>query len=179
MVSAAGQDEGCRQSCYGAGRLFRSSAGEPRAWINDPKLATGGPIADVGVHCIDTLRYVLGEEVRTVTARAHYDYHWVVEASGSMVLEFDSGVLATVSVYGRSVYLTYLEIVGNKGVLSGLNALNVEHPPTLERRSGFELMERRTISNSDAYALQVDAFAAAVVDLCHALMKAAEFLYVE
>ncbi len=55
----------------------------PRRWINDPKLATGGPLADVGVHCIDTLRFVLGKEVLAVSARAHYDEHWVVEASGS------------------------------------------------------------------------------------------------
>src|SRR6185312_12863069 len=31
----------------------------PRSWAQDPKLATGGPVADIGVHCIDTLRYVL------------------------------------------------------------------------------------------------------------------------
>src|SRR5436190_3125951 len=32
----------------------------PRKWIMDPTLACGGPIADVGVHCIDALRYGLG-----------------------------------------------------------------------------------------------------------------------
>src|ERR1700761_2953466 len=31
----------------------------PRKWITDPTLACGGPIADVGVHCIDALRFVL------------------------------------------------------------------------------------------------------------------------
>ncbi len=34
----------------------------PRTWINDPQLATGGPLADIGVHCLDTLRYVLADE---------------------------------------------------------------------------------------------------------------------
>ena len=28
----------------------------PRTWINDPAIAGGGPVADVGVHCIDALR---------------------------------------------------------------------------------------------------------------------------
>ncbi len=41
-----------------------------RTWVNDPKLAAGGPLADIGVHCIDTLRFVLADEVRAVTARA-------------------------------------------------------------------------------------------------------------
>src|ERR1700733_10319725 len=39
------------------------AAQAPRRWITDPTLAGGGPIADVGVHCIDALRYVLKEEV--------------------------------------------------------------------------------------------------------------------
>ena len=34
------------------------AAQAPRKWITDPTLACGGPIADVGVHCIDALRYV-------------------------------------------------------------------------------------------------------------------------
>ena len=133
-----------------------------RTWINDPTLATGGPIADVGVHCIDTLRFVLGDEVRTVMARAHYDSRWVVEASAALTLEFAGGTIATVAVSGRTPYRTLLEVSGEAGVLSGLNALNVEHPATLERRAAFEVLETTTVSNQQAYADQVDAFAAAI-----------------
>src|SRR4051794_36136990 len=42
----------------------------PRKWIMDPTLACGGPIGDVGVHCIDALRYVLGEDVNSVSTVA-------------------------------------------------------------------------------------------------------------
>src|SRR5580658_4032122 len=35
----------------------------PRKWITDPSLACGGPIADVGVHCIDALRYILAADL--------------------------------------------------------------------------------------------------------------------
>ncbi len=136
--------------------------GSPRQWINDPALATGGPIADVGVHCVDTLRFVLGKEVVAVSARAHYDLHWVVEASGAMVLEFAGGLLATVSVSARSPYRTFLEVDGQTGVLSSVNGLNVDHPPTIELRRAFEVIESREVSNANAYAAQVDAFAAAV-----------------
>src|ERR1700752_5351001 len=34
-----------------------------RTWLTDPALAGGGPIADVGVHCVDALRYFLDDEV--------------------------------------------------------------------------------------------------------------------
>jgi predicted dehydrogenase len=133
-----------------------------RKWINDPTLAAGGPLADVGVHCIDALRFILGEEVISVSARAHYDQHWVVEASGAMLLEFTGGVLATVSVSARCPYRTFLEVAGETGVLSAVNGLSVEQPSAVELRRAFEVIESREVSNADAHAAQVDAFAAAV-----------------
>jgi predicted dehydrogenase len=133
-----------------------------REWINDPRLATGGPLADLGVHCIDALRFIVGQEVRSVSALAHYDSHWVVEASASAVLQFEEEIFGTVSVSARTPYQTYLEVAGETGVLSSVNALNVEHPVTVELRRGFDVIERRVVSNAQAYTAQVDEFAAAI-----------------
>ena len=133
-----------------------------RTWINDPKLATGGPLADVGVHCIDTLRYILNDEVQSVSALAQYDTHWVVEASAASVLKFAGGVMAEMSVSARTPYQTLLEVMGEKGMLSAVNALNVEQPVIVEWRRGFDVLERREVSNQSAYTEQVDRFAAAV-----------------
>ena len=133
-----------------------------RTWVNDPKLATGGPLADIGVHCIDTVRFVLGDEVRTVTARAQYDSHSALEASASALLEFEKGTLATITVSGRTPYQTYLEVAGEAGVLSALNGLTIERPVNVVLRRQYEIVESREVSNADAYGVQVDAFAAAV-----------------
>lgn len=133
-----------------------------RTWINDPSLATGGPLADIGVHCLDTLRYILNDEVASVMAQAHYDGHWVVEASGATLFQFRSGVLATMSVSARAPYQTLVEVIGEKGVLSATNALNVEYPVTLEWRDAFDVIESKEVSNADAYTAQVEAFAEAV-----------------
>ena len=133
-----------------------------RAWIDDPMLATGGPLADIGVHCLDTLKYVLGAEVRSVMAQAHYDAHWSVEASGTALFEFEGGVLGTMSVSARAAYQTLLEVTGEDGLLSAVNALTVEAPVTVEHRCGFKLVERNEVSNADAYTVQVEEFAAAV-----------------
>src|SRR5208283_5769550 len=130
-----------------------------RTWINDPQLATGGPLADVGVHCLDTLRYVLGDEIQTVMAQAQYDSKWVLEASGTALFHFASGTLATISVSARAPYQTLLEVIGEDGILSAVNVLNVEHPVTLEFRRGFDLIETREVFNERAYTLQVEAFA--------------------
>ena len=133
-----------------------------RTWINDAKLATGGPLADIGVHCFDTLKYVLGADVRSVMAQAHYDAHWTVEASGTTLFEFDGGVLGTMSVSARAPYQTLLEVIGEDGMLSAMNALTVDFPVTVEHRHGFEVVERKEVSNADAYTVQVEEFAAAV-----------------
>ncbi len=133
-----------------------------RRWINDASLAAGGPLSDLGVHCIDALRYIVGQEVHSVSALAHHDFHWVVEASASALLQFETGIMGTVSVSARTPYQTYLEVAGETGVLSALNALNVEHPLTVELRRGFDVIERREVSNEEAYTAQVDAFASAI-----------------
>ncbi len=134
----------------------------PRTWAQDPKLATGGPLADLGVHCIDALRYILDDEAESVTLQAQYDSHSVLEASAAGVLRFSRGTLASLAVSGRALYHTAVEIVGENGILSAENALNVEHPVALELRRGIELVERTEVMNYDAYTLQLDAFAIAV-----------------
>ena len=133
-----------------------------RTWINDPSLATGGPLADIGVHCFDTLKYVLNEDIQTVLAQAHYDQHWSVEASGTALFQFSGGTLATMSVSARAPYQTLLEVIGESGMLSAVNALNVEHPVIVEHRSALDVIERRELSNAYAYTAQVESFAAAV-----------------
>lgn len=134
----------------------------PRVWVHDPKLATGGPLADIGVHCIDTLRYVLADEVESVMFKAEYDSHSALEATAAGVLRFSRGVLANVAVSARGAYQSLLEVAGETGVLSAVNALNVEHPVTLELRRGFEVAERVEAHNGDCYTLQVEAFAEAM-----------------
>ena len=142
--------------------FFAPMLSSARKWINDARMAAGGPLADLGVHCIDALRFIAGREVHAVLAAAHYDSHWVAEASATALLQFENGMLVTVCVSARTPYQTYLEVAGETGVLSSVNALNVEHPPTVQLRRGFEVIESREVSNAQAYAAQVDAFAAAI-----------------
>jgi predicted dehydrogenase len=142
---------------------FPAGPEHPRAWINDPAVAGGGPIADVGVHCIDSLRYILQDEVVRVSARGfHNGGSGGVEAAAALTLEFSRGTLGAVLVSFRSPYRTPLELVGESGVIRGDDVLNVERPITLELRRAGSVAETESVSNHYAYARQVDAFAAAV-----------------
>jgi 1,5-anhydro-D-fructose reductase (1,5-anhydro-D-mannitol-forming) len=137
--------------------------GHARTWMSDRRIAGGGAIADVGVHCIDALRYILQDEVTRVDARTRRDENsGDVEASALMILELSRGTLATVLVSTRAHYRTPIEIVGHAGVLRADDALNVDKPIQIEYWREGKLVEEETVSNHLAYARQVDAFAAAV-----------------
>jgi predicted dehydrogenase len=134
-----------------------------RTWLTDPLLAGGGPIADIGVHCVDALRYILQDEVLRVTARGAWDDDsGGVEASAALTLDFARGTLASVLVSMRAQYRTPLEFTGPTGSLRAEDALNVERPVTIELRRNHATVESETVSNAEAYARQVDAFADAV-----------------
>jgi predicted dehydrogenase len=134
-----------------------------RTWLTDPKVAGSGPIGDVGVHCVDALRYILQDEVVRVTARGLWDERsGAVEAAAILCLEFFRGTLGTVQVSTRADYRTPMEFVGEGGVLRADDGLNVERPINLHLRRDSKIVETEVVSNKYAYARQVDMFAAAV-----------------
>src|SRR5271157_3647586 len=138
-------------------------SGHARTWLYQRSIAGGGPIADVGVHCVDALRYILQDEPRRVTALGRPDEQsGDVEAAAVLTLEFQRGTLATVLVSTRAHYRTPLEIVGETGVLRAEDALNVERPVKLELWRDGQRVAEETVSNQLAYARQADSFAAAV-----------------
>jgi 1,5-anhydro-D-fructose reductase (1,5-anhydro-D-mannitol-forming) len=134
----------------------------PRRWIADPTLACGGPIADVGVHCIDALRFVLSEEVRSVSTLAREDgAEDRVEAVASLQMEMTGGVFANVTASARAPYRTLVEVAGSDGVLIAENGLTVDRPVDLVLRRGGEVVETVTVENGDGYVRMLDSFALA------------------
>lgn len=135
----------------------------PRKWITDPTLATGGPIGDVGVHCLDALRFVLGQDAMTVSTLARQDaLSGAVEATASMQFAMSGGAFATVATSARASYRTLVEVTGSEGALVAENALTVDRPVEVVRWRAGEVVEQLTVSNADGYARMLDAFAAAM-----------------
>jgi predicted dehydrogenase len=137
--------------------------GHVRSWMSDPKIAGGGPIYDIGVHCIDTLRYVLRDEVARVAAIAQSDKDsGGVEASAALVLQFAAGTLANIAASFRTQYRTPIEIVGTEGEIRAVDGMTVDHPITIELVRDGKVVESEQVSNAMTYARQVDAFSIAV-----------------
>jgi predicted dehydrogenase len=140
-----------------------SAKSHARTWLTDPALAGSGPIGDIGVHCVDALRYILQDEIVRVAARGMCDAEsGGVEAAAVLALEFARGTLGSVMVSIRADYRTPMEFVGDRGSLRAEDGFNVERPIQLELRRPGTPMETEVVSNQLAYALQVDGFAAAV-----------------
>jgi predicted dehydrogenase len=134
----------------------------PRKWITDPALACGGPIADVGVHCIDALRFVLGEDVVSIdTAARKDDASGEVEAVASLQMEMTGGVYASVTASARGLYRTLVEVTGSEGALIAENGLTVDRPVEMVVRQAGEIMETTTLDNGDGYVRMLESFAQA------------------
>jgi predicted dehydrogenase len=141
---------------------FPGNKEHARTWLKDPGIAGGGAIADVGVHCIDTLRYVLQDEVMRVSASGITDGSKGVDLAAALTLGFSRGTLGTVLCSYFPEYRSPIEFVGDNGSLFADNGLNVERPIKIELRRDWNVVESETVSNKMAYARQVDAFSAAV-----------------
>lgn len=134
----------------------------PRVWISDPALACGGPIGDVGVHCVDALRFVLGREVETVSTLARKDGRsGVVETIASLQMEMSGEMYATVTVSARALYRTLVEVTGSEGVLFAETGLTVDRPVEVLLRRAGGVVEKSTFDNGDGYTRMLDDFARA------------------
>lgn len=141
------------QFCYNAGA-------HPRTWIRDPSLACGGPIGDVGVHCLDAMRFLLGDEALSLTAfAARNERSGAVEALGLLSLEFSRGAFGSIGVASFAAYRTYFEVVGEAGLLTAENGLSVDQEVEVVLRSGGAVVAAERVSNADAYSRMLDSFA--------------------
>jgi predicted dehydrogenase len=131
----------------------------PRQWIYDPALACGGPIGDVGIHCIDALRFVLDTRVTQVNALARADERSrPLEACAAIGLDFHGGAMGTVSVSTRGVYRSVIEVTGENGTISSEYGLTVDRPVEVVLWRAGKAEKKRKVSNRDGYTRMLDSF---------------------
>jgi len=131
----------------------------PRPWINDAALACGGPIGDVGIHCIDALRMVMDTGVRQVTTLARADGRsGPLEAYATIGLDFTCGAMGSVTVSTRGVYRTVIEVTGETGTVVCEYGLTVDTPVDVVLWQGGRAVDHQTVSNADGYTRMLDSF---------------------
>jgi predicted dehydrogenase len=148
---------------FASAHFYFQSGQSPRRWIYDPSLACGGPIGDVGIHCLDTLRYILQDDVTAVSTVAQRDQQsGEVEASAALAMEFRGGTIGSILVSFRSEYRTLVEVVGETGVIRSENGLTVSGFIDVQLLQSGKVRESQQVTNADAYCQMLDGFSAAV-----------------
>jgi 1,5-anhydro-D-fructose reductase (1,5-anhydro-D-mannitol-forming) len=91
-----------------------------RSWIHNIKVAGGGPVFDIGVHCLDTLRFLLEDDVVSVKSRlAPLPTQETTEETATLALQFSRGTLGSIHCsFDAPYYYNVLEIIGQNGVLN-------------------------------------------------------------
>jgi 1,5-anhydro-D-fructose reductase (1,5-anhydro-D-mannitol-forming) len=85
-----------------------------RGWLRSPSVAGGGPVFDVGVHCLDTMRFLLNDEVVSVKSQlSPKPSETQTESTASLSLQFSRGSLGSIYCsYESSIRRSFIEIVG-------------------------------------------------------------------
>jgi predicted dehydrogenase len=116
------------------GRIFKVKShaiwlyeGPPlNAWFVQRQAAGGGSLADMGVHSIDTLRYLLGEArpLKVFATTGTFLRPIELDDTANLILEFEGGVTAFVESGWYHLYADglegYSQIYGTKGYARAL-----------------------------------------------------------
>lgn len=124
-----------------------------RTWMCDRALAGGGPVFDIGIHCLDTLSFVLDDQVRAVQSQlSPLPTSTATERTAMLSLQYTKGTLASITCsFEAPARHVYIEIVGTDGLASAVDftlsatrlKLNITHrtdtTETKEQAIDFEV----------------------------------------
>lgn len=139
------------------------TAGAP--WRSDPEASGGGIVTGTGIHVIDLLRFVLADEVVSVTAMTDGATSPVapVELRATALLRFSRGTLGIVRcVRPAHAPPNDLLIEGTAGLLRGQGTIDESCHGRLVA-SGVETELFGVPAGTNMYALQAEAFSRAAM----------------
>lgn len=135
-------------------------------WLLDSALAGGGPLMDLGVYCVNTGRWLAGEDPTSVVAHAwrHDTLRFKnVEEGIVFRLDFPSGLVVQGSSTYSAAISSFIFIQGTKGWLSLSPAFTYEEERRVAGKIGTRTVDRR-FKVVDEFALEVDAFSSAILE---------------
>ena len=140
-----------------------------RDWLTNRAVAGGGPVFDIAVHCLDTLRFVLEDEVASVRSSLQPAVtETATERTAVLSLEFSGGTLASIiTSYEAPAGRSFIEIVGTEGILSAYNFTLGSKTTTLQialRTDGTILKsEEETIAVPNLYVEEITSFSSSII----------------
>jgi predicted dehydrogenase len=136
------------------------------AWLLDPRLSGGGSLMDLGVYCVNTVRWLLDEDPTEVSAqwwRHDENKFRQVEEGIAFSMNFPSGTVAQASSSYGSVLSSFLSVQGTKGWALLAPAYPFDQERCLTGKVGGRSINRK-FKVIDEFALELDAMSAALVN---------------
>jgi predicted dehydrogenase len=135
------------------------------AWLLDATRAGGGPMMDLGVYCVNTSRWLAGEDpIQAIAQTWRHDTKRFkdIEEGITFRLDFPSGlVVQGASTYSAAIS-SLLFIQGSKGWVSLSPAYTYEDERRVTGKVAGRTIDRR-FKVLDEFALEIDAFSAAIL----------------
>lgn len=151
-------------------------------WRQNRETAGGGSLLDMGIHCIDLLRYILGDEVEEVFGfvdNKTFDYE--VEDSATIIMKMKKGTVCTIDNYFNipdEAAKCLFEIYGTKGSIIATRTIGQDGGGTIELvlsgdDKGYQSQQKRENSADDTslefekcnmYARQIESFSDAILN---------------
>ncbi len=144
------------------------------AWRQKKSIGGGGAVMDLGVHCIELIEYVLGEEITDVKSFfATHSFQYEVEDSAVIIFKTQSGVLGHIDVNFNipdAASEGKLELYGNDGCIICKGTLAQEEVGTMSHlyspQGDYSAIQNRVVGKAveyqgekgDLYLKQIQAF---------------------
>lgn len=160
-------------------------------WRQDKNLSGGGALMDMGVHCVDLIRYITGLEATEVIGMCQnqiFDYS--VEDAGSLIMKLSNGANAYVDANFNipdDAAKCKIEFYGTKGSIFAQGTISqVEGGEMevlcIEDDKGYDASQERAITKpldisvefGNMYTKEIDGFSDAVCGLCDVPVSAEE-----
>ena len=130
-------------------------------WRQDPRLGGGGCLMDVGIHCVDLLRFLIGDVKDAFALTGNVIFKYSVEDISTLVLRFKTGAQGIIDnsfAIDSKNSPNGIEICGTKGVITTNKTISCFIGGTMATFiDGKE--EKYPASEVDTYQKEIENFA--------------------
>jgi predicted dehydrogenase len=142
----------------------------PGSWFVTQKFAGGGALADMGIHSIDTLCYLLGD-ARPTQVFANVGTHFrdiEVDDTATVLVEFEGGIVGLIEAGWYHLYADglegYTQIYGTKGYARALPSELHTHVEGVWSVTRPQMPPRKQQCDLPMYQAQMDHFLTSILE---------------
>ncbi len=142
-----------------------------RKWVLDKETAGGGPLFDIGIHSLDTIRFVLNDDQAVSVKSLMNPDHSTgkVEMTSVLSLQFSKGTLATIYTSYETPYReSFIEFIGTTGSISAYQFTPSNTETFIEIKRGknglVDSVEKETFHVPNLYTLEVEHFSDCILN---------------